>query len=36
MIAPGRAVPKRGLVAVLSATPEDARAGHQLARARRR
>ena len=27
MIAPGRAVPKRGLVAVLSATPEDARAG---------
>ncbi|KQY20704.1 amino acid adenylation protein [Cellulomonas sp. Root485] len=27
MIAPGRTVPKRGLVAVLSATPEDARAG---------
>ena len=27
MIAPGRAVPKRGLVAVLSATPEGARAG---------
>ncbi|MDQ0374240.1 Pls/PosA family non-ribosomal peptide synthetase [Cellulomonas humilata] len=27
MIAPGRAVPKRGLVAVLSATPEVARAG---------
>ncbi len=27
MIAPGRAVPKRGLVAVLSATPERARAG---------
>jgi non-ribosomal peptide synthetase-like protein len=27
MIAPGRAVPKRGLVAVLSATPERAKAG---------
>ncbi|MBO3084503.1 Pls/PosA family non-ribosomal peptide synthetase [Cellulomonas fengjieae] len=27
MIAPGRRVPKRALVAVLSATPEDARAG---------
>ena len=32
MTAPGRVVPKRGLVAVLSATPERAKAGTLLAR----